>query len=49
MKELKKIKQIIERQLPDKKISTLLTVDAMLGKIPSSKQKYLMKVLKLMA
>ncbi len=31
MKELKKIKQIIERQLPDKKISTLLTVDAMLG------------------
>lgn len=31
MKELTKIKKIIEKQLPDKKIHTLLTVDAMLG------------------
>lgn len=31
MKELEKIKRIIEKQLPDKKISTLLTVDSMLG------------------
>jgi fused signal recognition particle receptor len=31
MKELEKIKRIIERQLPDKKIATLLTVDSMLG------------------
>lgn len=31
MKELEKIKKIVERQLPTKKICTLLTVDAMLG------------------
>lgn len=31
MKELEKIKRIIEKLLPDKKISTLLTVDSMLG------------------
>jgi fused signal recognition particle receptor len=31
MKELEKIKRIIMRQLPDKQICTLLTVDAMLG------------------
>jgi fused signal recognition particle receptor len=31
MKELEKIKRIITRQLPDTKICTLLTIDAMLG------------------
>lgn len=31
MKELEKIKNTISKQLPDKKISTLLTIDAMLG------------------
>ncbi len=31
MKELEKIKRIITKQLPDKKISTLLTIDSMLG------------------
>lgn len=31
MKELEKIKRSIDKQLPDKKIMTLLTVDAMLG------------------
>ncbi len=31
MKELEKIKKIISRQLPDESISTLLTVDSMLG------------------
>lgn len=31
MKELEKIRKIIDKQLPDKKIATLLTVDAMLG------------------
>lgn len=31
MKELEKIKRVIEKQLPDKKIITLLTVDSMLG------------------
>ena len=31
MKELEKIRKILSKQLPDKKIATLLTVDAMLG------------------
>jgi len=31
MKELEKIKRIIEKKLPEKKITTLLTIDAMLG------------------
>jgi len=31
MKELEKIKRVITTQLPDKKITTLLTIDAMLG------------------
>ena len=31
MKELEKIRKIISKQLPDKKVSTLLTIDAMLG------------------
>jgi fused signal recognition particle receptor len=31
MKELEKIKKIITKKLPDKKITTLLTIDAMLG------------------
>lgn len=31
MKELEKIKRIITKQLPDKKIVTLLTIDSMLG------------------
>ena len=31
MKELEKIKRSITKQLPDKKITTLLTIDAMLG------------------
>lgn len=31
MKELEKIKRTIQKQLPDKKISTLLTIDSMLG------------------
>lgn len=31
MRELEKIKKIIERQLPDKTVCTLLTIDAMLG------------------
>lgn len=31
MKELEKIKKVIEKQLPDQKICTLLTIDAMLG------------------
>ncbi len=31
MKELEKIRKIIAKQLPDKKVTTLLTIDAMLG------------------
>lgn len=31
MKELEKIKRVINAQLPDKKVTTLLTIDAMLG------------------
>lgn len=31
MKELEKVRRIIDKQLPHKKVSTLLTVDAMLG------------------
>lgn len=31
MREIEKIKKVIQKQLPDKKIHTLLTVDAMLG------------------
>jgi fused signal recognition particle receptor len=31
MKELEKIRKIISKQLPNKKVSTLLTIDAMLG------------------
>ena len=31
MKELEKVRRIITRQLPDKQVSTLLTVDSMLG------------------
>jgi fused signal recognition particle receptor len=31
MKELEKIKRVITAQLPDKKVTTLLTIDAMLG------------------
>lgn len=31
MKELEKIKRVISAQLPDKKITTLLTIDSMLG------------------
>ena len=31
MKELEKIKRVIARQLPEKKVCTLLTIDAMLG------------------
>lgn len=31
MKELEKMRRIIDKQLPNKKISTLLTIDAMLG------------------
>lgn len=31
MREIEKIKRVIQKQLPDKKIHTLLTVDAMLG------------------
>lgn len=31
MKELEKIRKIIAKKLPDKKVSTLLTIDAMLG------------------
>lgn len=31
MKELEKIKRILMQQLPDKKVTTLLTIDAMLG------------------
>lgn len=31
MKELEKIKRVITSQLPDKKVTTLLTIDAMLG------------------
>ena len=31
MKELEKIKKVINTQLPDQKITTLLTIDAMLG------------------
>lgn len=31
MKELEKIKRVITKQLPDKRICTLLTIDAMLG------------------
>ncbi len=31
MKELEKIKNVISKNLPDKKVSTLLTVDSMLG------------------
>lgn len=31
MKELEKIRKIISKQLPDKKVATLLTIDAMLG------------------
>ena len=31
MKELEKMRKTIAKQLPDKKVSTLLTVDAMLG------------------
>ncbi len=31
MRELEKIKRVIAKQLPDKKIATLLTIDAMLG------------------
>jgi len=31
MKELEKIKKVIEKQLPEKKVLTLLTIDSMLG------------------
>lgn len=39
MKELEKIKRIVAKQLPDHKITTLLTIDAMLGQNSFSQAK----------